>query len=51
MKITLRDSVYFINIDFEEIDDNNFGSKNQDLIREGVKNGVIGLKIYKTLRP
>ena len=39
----------FINIDFEEIDDPNFGSKNKDLIREGVSNGVIGLKIYKSL--
>ncbi len=39
----------FINIDFEQIDDPEFGKKNELLIREGVKNGVIGLKIYKTL--
>ena len=39
----------FINIDFEEIDDPNFGSKNKNLIRDGVSNGVIGLKIYKSL--
>ena len=41
--------VYFINIDFEEIDDYFRIKKNKDLIREGVSNGVIGLKIYKSL--
>ncbi|PDH39748.1 MAG: amidohydrolase [Rhodothermaeota bacterium MED-G19] len=39
----------FVNIDFEKIDDPEFGINNQKLIRDAVDNGVIGLKIYKSL--
>ena len=39
----------FINIDFEQIDDPDFGTNNQELIRNAVEDGVIGLKIYKSL--
>ncbi|MDG2341718.1 MAG: amidohydrolase family protein [Cytophagales bacterium] len=39
----------FVNIDFEKIDDPDFGINNQRLIRDAVDNGVIGLKIYKSL--
>jgi len=39
----------FVNIDFEEIDEPDFAESNQTLIEEAVKNGVIGLKVYKSL--
>ncbi len=39
----------FVNIDFEQIDNPDFGSNNQELIRKAVEDGVIGLKIYKSL--
>tara|TARA_B100000965_G_scaffold279700_1_gene237544 strand:- start:1165 stop:2181 length:1017 start_codon:yes stop_codon:yes gene_type:complete len=39
----------FLNIDFEKIDEQNFGKKNIELITEAVSNGVIGLKVYKSL--
>ena len=39
----------FINIDFEKIDEQNFAKNNIELITEAVSNGVIGLKVYKSL--
>ena len=39
----------FVNIDFEKIDEPEFAKSNQTLIQEAVKNGVIGLKVYKSL--
>jgi len=39
----------FLNIDFEKIDEQNFAKNNIELITEAVSNGVIGLKVYKSL--
>ena len=39
----------FVNIDFEKIDDENFAKNNTELIRNAVRDGAMGLKIYKTL--
>ena len=39
----------FLNIDFEKIDEQNFAKNNIELITEAVNNGVIGLKVYKSL--
>ncbi len=39
----------FLNIDFEKIDEQNFAKNNIQLITEAVSNGVIGLKVYKSL--
>ena len=39
----------FVNIDFEKIDEQNFAKNNIELITEAVINGVIGLKVYKSL--
>ncbi len=39
----------FINIDFEKIDDKDFGNHNTELIRNAVRDGAMGLKIYKSL--
>ena len=39
----------FLNIDFEKIDKQNFAKNNIELIKEAVSNGVIGLKVYKSL--
>ena len=39
----------FINIDFEKIDDKDFGNNNTELIRNAVRDGAMGLKIYKSL--
>lgn len=39
----------FVNIDFEKIDDSNFESNNIKIIQDAVKEGVIGLKVYKSL--
>jgi predicted TIM-barrel fold metal-dependent hydrolase len=39
----------FVNIDFNKIDDPNFGTNNVEIIKDAVKQGVIGLKVYKNL--
>ena len=39
----------FLNIDFEKIDEQNFAKNNIELITEAVSNGIIGLKVYKSL--
>ena len=39
----------FLNIDFEKIDEKDFANNNIKLIEEAVSNGVIGLKVYKSL--
>ena len=39
----------FVNIDFEKIDDENFAKNNTELIRNAVRDGAMGLKIYKSL--
>jgi predicted TIM-barrel fold metal-dependent hydrolase len=39
----------FLNIDFEKVDDPDFATENVKLINDAVKNGVIGLKVYKSL--
>ena len=39
----------FVNIDFEKIDEPNFESNNIIIIRDAVNDGVIGLKVYKSL--
>jgi hypothetical protein len=39
----------FLNIDFEAIDEADFASKNVELIQKAVTDGVIGLKVYKSL--
>ena len=41
----------FINIDFETIDDPNFADEQVKMINQAVKNGVMGLKVYKSIRP
>lgn len=39
----------FLNIDFEKIDEPDFGSQNVALIEAAVQQGVMGLKVYKSL--
>ena len=39
----------FLNIDFEKIDEPDFGSQNIALIEAAVQQGVMGLKVYKSL--
>ena len=39
----------FLNIDFEKLDDSNFAKEQVDLINKAVAQGVIGLKVYKSL--
>ena len=39
----------FVNIDFEEINSQDFTNKNITLLREAKKIGAIGLKVYKSL--
>ena len=39
----------FLNIDFETIDDEDFAEKNVNMIHQAVQDGVIGLKVYKSL--
>jgi predicted TIM-barrel fold metal-dependent hydrolase len=39
----------FVNIDFKKIDDKDFASNSVNIIENAVKNGVIGLKVYKDL--
>ncbi|MGB1171506.1 MAG: amidohydrolase family protein [Flavobacteriaceae bacterium] len=39
----------FLNIDFEAIDQADFAVKNIELIQKAVADGVIGLKVYKSL--
>ena len=39
----------FLNIDFEKLDDPNFATEQVDLINKAIAQGVIGLKVYKSL--
>jgi predicted TIM-barrel fold metal-dependent hydrolase len=39
----------FLNIDFEKLDDPNFAKEQVELINKAVAQGVIGLKVYKSL--
>jgi len=39
----------FVNIDFETIDDPDFEDKTLKIIRDAVNDGVVGLKVYKSL--
>ncbi len=39
----------FLNIDFEKLDDSNFAKEQVELINKAVAQGVIGLKVYKSL--
>ena len=39
----------FLNIDFETIDDEDFTEKNVAMIDQAVQDGVMGLKVYKSL--
>ena len=39
----------FVNVDFNKIDDADFGTNNVEIIKDAVKQGVIGLKVYKNL--
>lgn len=39
----------FVNIDFNKIDDPDFGTNNVEIIKDAVEQGVIGLKVYKNL--
>ena len=39
----------FVNVDFNKIDDSDFGTNNVEIIKDAVKQGVIGLKVYKNL--
>ncbi|MDB3937423.1 amidohydrolase [Flavobacteriaceae bacterium] len=39
----------FVNIDFNKINDPDFGTNNVEIIKDAVKQGVIGLKVYKNL--
>ncbi|RZO98255.1 MAG: amidohydrolase [Flavobacteriales bacterium] len=39
----------FVNVDFNKIDDEDFAKNNVEIIKEAVKQGVIGLKVYKNL--
>ena len=39
----------FVNVNFNKIDDEDFAKNNVEIIKEAVKQGVIGLKVYKNL--
>ena len=39
----------FVNVDFNKIDDEDFAKNNVETIKDAVKQGVIGLKVYKNL--
>ena len=39
----------FVNIDFNKIDDPDFGTNNVEIIKDAVMQGAIGLKVYKNL--
>ena len=39
----------FVIVDFNKIDDADFGTNNVEIIKDAVKQGVIGLKVYKNL--
>ena len=39
----------FVNIDFNKIDDEDFATTNVQIIKDAVRQGVIGLKVYKNL--
>ena len=39
----------FVNVDFESIDDVNYGETQANIIKDAVAKGAIGLKIYKSL--
>ena len=39
----------FVNVDFESIDEVDYAKNQTDVIRDAVKKGAIGLKIYKSL--
>ena len=39
----------FVNVDFNKIDDADFGTNNVEIIKDAVEQGVIGLKVYKNL--
>jgi len=39
----------FVNIDFEKIDDPDFASEQVAIIEQAVQDGVMGLKVYKSL--
>jgi len=39
----------FVNVDFESVDDPNYAKTQTEIIRDAVKKGAIGLKIYKSL--
>ncbi len=39
----------FLNVDFESIDDENYAETQVKIIRDAVKKGAIGLKVYKSL--
>ncbi|MDA9638706.1 amidohydrolase [bacterium] len=39
----------FVNVDFNKIDDKDFAKNNVEMIKDAVKQGVIGLKVYKNL--
>ena len=39
----------FVNVDFESIDDENYGETQANIIRDAVAKGAIGLKVYKSL--
>ena len=39
----------FVNVDFNKIDDADFGTNNVEMIKDAVAQGVIGLKVYKNL--
>ncbi|MDA9587721.1 amidohydrolase [Flavobacteriaceae bacterium] len=39
----------FVNIDFEKIDDPDFASEHVAIIEQAVQDGVMGLKVYKSL--
>lgn len=39
----------FVNIDFEKIDDPDFASEQVEIIEQAVQDGVMGLKVYKSL--
>ena len=40
----------FVNIDFEKVDDPDFEDKTLKIIRDAVNDGVVGLKVYKSLK-
>ena len=39
----------FVNVDFNKIDDEGFAENNVSIIKDAVKQGAIGLKVYKNL--